>query len=403
MSRTRNTANRARSGRTSGGFLLGLAVGCGLAVLFISLRWNTSNSDGSKDEAVSAAQASADARSRSVQAAKEELLRQLEQERVAIDSFRKAQNEYRTQHRSALEIQRVREADARQSEILAAGTRLQLASGALYRWIGTYPEPPSIAKAMNGGVSSDEVSDLLTDWYSGFQDRIEALVAAECELAAARGGGGQQGVSTPSLLKMARERGELREPTSTRLARHFVLDQEDAKWLAAQLKQQWREVDEMFDDGLVRVQEAQEAGLTEVERDQLICSGRCEMVRTIDGDTIEIRVRDSIRDVEFTDRVRLLNVNTPEAGDFGSYEAAEFLERECRGELSLEFEYAGRITRDKYGRVLAFVFSGKKWLNAMLIEQGHSKFYTEYGEGRYAQYLRFLESRAKPMGSSQPE
>jgi len=325
---------------------------------------------------------------------KEDLRRRIEQEQAASASFRKAQSEYQSAHRAARDSDRRRQADARHSATLAAGTRMQLASSELSSWIFAYPEPASVAARMNGGARLQRVTDELWEWYSGLGERIDALADAECALAAAGGARRDRSLTTPSMLEMTKFKSELREPSAYRLSSQFGLDGEAAEWLAGQLRPRWRETNDRINAGLARIEKARAAALSDAEKEQLLCNGQIRLVRAIDGDTIEILVRDNISDAEFTDRVRLLNVNTPEIGTPGASEATSRTDRECQGDLTLEFERPGQITRDKYGRVLAFVFAGGVFVNAELIKRGHSSFYTEYGEGRYAQYFRFLESMA---------
>jgi endonuclease YncB( thermonuclease family) len=325
---------------------------------------------------------------------KTDLQMRRQQESAATESFRRAQSEYRSSHTAARDAARMRQSDARRSAVLSAGTRMQLAASELSSWVFSYPEPVSIAVRINGGEPLQSLSQTLEDWYEGLGERVDALAAAECAMAAAAGGRRDRSLSVPPMLSLTKSKGELREPTPTRLAGHFGLDANAAEWLAAQLRPRWREANRRIDDGLARIEQARNASLTAGEKEQLLFNGQIRMARAIDGDTIEILVRDKFSDAEFTDRVRLLNVDTPEIGTPGANEATNLVERECQGDLTLEFERPGQLSRDKYGRVLAFVFAERTFVNAKLIERGHSKFYSEYGEGRYAQYFRYLEGVA---------
>lgn len=88
--------------------------------------------------------------------------------------------------------------------------------------------------------------------------------------------------------------------------------------------------------------------------------------RVVDGDTIE---------VEGGDKVRYLLVDTPEMPD-SCYagEAARFNASLVEGrEVSLAYDEAG--CRDRYGRLLAYVFVDGHEVNRLLVEQGYACVY----------------------------
>jgi micrococcal nuclease len=115
------------------------------------------------------------------------------------------------------------------------------------------------------------------------------------------------------------------------------------------------------------------AGQTTAERE------RVELVRVIDGDTIEVRWRGG------RERVRLLRIDTPERGDRGYREATAALATLLGDEtLELVFERPGRPERDRYDRLLAYVLTGGENANVELVRLGWSRFWTRYGEGRLA-------------------
>ena len=118
------------------------------------------------------------------------------------------------------------------------------------------------------------------------------------------------------------------------------------------------------------------------------------VLRLIDGDTIE--VLDGAR----RDRIRLLRVDTPERGARGADDATDALARlitgqaQTRGEparraaagrtVALEYETPGRPERDRYGRLLAYVYARGQLVNLGLVEQGWSRFLTRFGAGHHA-------------------
>lgn len=112
---------------------------------------------------------------------------------------------------------------------------------------------------------------------------------------------------------------------------------------------------------------------------------RVDVLRVIDGDTIEVRWRGR------AERVRLLRIDTPERGQRGHTEATAALERLVDSrEAVLEFEEAGRPRRDKYDRLLAYLIVDDHNANVELVRLGWSRFWTRYGAGRLAE--RFAEA-----------
>ena len=102
-------------------------------------------------------------------------------------------------------------------------------------------------------------------------------------------------------------------------------------------------------------------------------SGPYFVERVVDGDTFVL---------EGGVRVRLLGVNTPETKHprrpvepFGP-EASEFTTRHIEGRnVTLRFD---RERRDRYHRVLAYVYVGEWFLNEELILAGYSRAETKY-------------------------
>lgn len=96
-----------------------------------------------------------------------------------------------------------------------------------------------------------------------------------------------------------------------------------------------------------------------------------EVLRVVDGDTIEVDLAGRQEDV------RLIGVDTPETvkpGEpvqcFGP-QASRFTKRALEGEtVRLEFD---RELRDVYDRLLAYVYLGERFVNAELIEGGFAR------------------------------
>jgi micrococcal nuclease len=96
-----------------------------------------------------------------------------------------------------------------------------------------------------------------------------------------------------------------------------------------------------------------------------------EVLRVVDGDTIEVSLDGTVEDV------RYIGVDTPETVKPGSPvecygpQASEFNRRLVAGKrVTLRFD---RELRDDYGRLLAYVFAGPRMVNAALVSQGYAR------------------------------
>lgn len=76
-----------------------------------------------------------------------------------------------------------------------------------------------------------------------------------------------------------------------------------------------------------------------------------KVTKMIDGDTFETASRKN--------PVRLANVNAPEKGQPGSAKATEALRKMIQGE-GVRVE---TVSRDKYGRAVAYVYKGRESIN----------------------------------------
>lgn len=120
------------------------------------------------------------------------------------------------------------------------------------------------------------------------------------------------------------------------------------------------------------------------------------VVRVIDGDTIEARVDGRTEDV------RYIGVDTPETVKpdtpvqcFGP-QASHFDHRLMEGRhVRLVF---GVERRDVYGRLLAYVYLGHRFVNAMLVRRGLARMLTIAPNDRYAPLFRRLALRAARAG-----
>jgi len=125
--------------------------------------------------------------------------------------------------------------------------------------------------------------------------------------------------------------------------------------------------------------------------------------RVIDGDTIVVNIFGK------KERVRLIGVDTPETKhprkpvEYYGKEASDFTRRLCEGKrVRLEYDPANRQVkdRDKYGRLLAYVYlADGTFLNAEIIKQGYGYAYTRF-QFKYLDEFRKHEkyARQKTLG-----
>jgi micrococcal nuclease len=120
------------------------------------------------------------------------------------------------------------------------------------------------------------------------------------------------------------------------------------------------------------------------------------VTRVVDGDTIEVRLDDRTEDV------RYIGVDTPETVKPGSpvecfgHEASDFNERLVDGRtVRLEFDAEHR---DVYGRLLAYVHAGDRFVNAELVRLGYATALTIVPNDRFAGMFARLEREAADAG-----
>lgn len=85
-------------------------------------------------------------------------------------------------------------------------------------------------------------------------------------------------------------------------------------------------------------------------------------IRAIDGDTIEVVVDGRV------ERVRYIGMNAPEIGESGFHAATEANRQLVAGKnITMKRD---KTNRDKYGRLLRYVWVGKTFVNAKLVGLG---------------------------------
>jgi micrococcal nuclease len=120
------------------------------------------------------------------------------------------------------------------------------------------------------------------------------------------------------------------------------------------------------------------------------------VTRVVDGDTIEVRIDGELEDV------RYIGVDTPETVKpdtpvqcFGPRASAFNHRLVERRQVRLVF---GVERRDVYGRLLAYVHLGRRFVNASLVRRGLARTLTIPPNDRFAPLLRGLELRAARAG-----
>jgi micrococcal nuclease len=120
------------------------------------------------------------------------------------------------------------------------------------------------------------------------------------------------------------------------------------------------------------------------------------VVRAVDGDTIEVQVEGRREDV------RYIGVDTPETVKPGTpvqcfgprahrFDAALVTHRRVRLEFDAE-------RRDVYGRLLAYVRLGHRFVNAELVRRGLARTLTIPPNDRFARRFKRLEMAAARAG-----
>lgn len=120
------------------------------------------------------------------------------------------------------------------------------------------------------------------------------------------------------------------------------------------------------------------------------------VVRIVDGDTIHVRVGERV------EKVRYIGVNTPEVhhprkGEEPGGRQAATINRalvEAR-DVRLETDVQ---TRDRYGRLLAYVWVGETMINAELVRRGYAQVMTIPPNVRHQRLLLGLQREARDAG-----
>lgn len=131
-------------------------------------------------------------------------------------------------------------------------------------------------------------------------------------------------------------------------------------------------------------------------RDETPATATAVVSRVVDGDTVEVRLGGETEDV------RYIGVDTPETVKPGA-------PVDCFGPQASAFNHRlvegrrvrlvlGEERRDVYGRLLAYVYLGDRFVNAELVRRGLARTLTIPPNDRYAARLKQLEIAASRAG-----
>ncbi len=127
---------------------------------------------------------------------------------------------------------------------------------------------------------------------------------------------------------------------------------------------------------------------------------RGRVTRVVDGDTIKVRALERTRRKRYT--VRLIGIDTPEVDWYGGdaecfgEQAGRFARTLIRGQrVRLEFD---EERRDRYGRLLAYVYRDSLFVNAEMVRRGYATVATFPPNVAHADQFRRLAERARMSG-----
>lgn len=108
------------------------------------------------------------------------------------------------------------------------------------------------------------------------------------------------------------------------------------------------------------------------------------VTRVIDGDTIELNT---------SEKVRLLGINTPERGEPFYEEAKERMEKLVLGRKV--YMESGKETVDRYGRLLRYIYLEDNMVNLKMIEEGYATVYIIRPNDAYEKLFSDAEDAAR--------
>ena len=126
--------------------------------------------------------------------------------------------------------------------------------------------------------------------------------------------------------------------------------------------------------------------------------GSYRVVSVVDGDTVNVRMNGKV------ESVRLIGIDAPEtnapgrpAQCFGSQAGAQAEALLAGQTVRLEFD-ASQGRRDRYDRLLAYVWVGDTHVNELLVRQGYAREFTYSAPYRYQSAFQAAEAEARAAG-----
>ena len=115
-------------------------------------------------------------------------------------------------------------------------------------------------------------------------------------------------------------------------------------------------------------------------------SGISKVTQAIDGDTIAI---------EGGYHVRYIGIDAPEKGEFHYLESEQANRKLVEGRMvRLEKDIS---EKDRYGRLLRYVYIDGTFVNAELVRQGYARAKAYPPDAKYQVYLEAIEKEARHM------
>lgn len=120
---------------------------------------------------------------------------------------------------------------------------------------------------------------------------------------------------------------------------------------------------------------------------------RAEVIDVIDGDSLTVRLDSGITTRE---KVRLLGVDAPERAQPGHSEASAALRELIKsGPVFLFPASNAEFTRDRYGRLLAFIRAADQDVNIEMVRAGRAMYARNFGGGGWHQEFVAAEEEAR--------
>jgi micrococcal nuclease len=149
-------------------------------------------------------------------------------------------------------------------------------------------------------------------------------------------------------------------------------------------------------DGLYHVDRAIPASYRAADISQML---RAKVTRHVDGDTVRLEFDSPPPQIQKSETVRLIGVDTPETVhprrglEFFGKEASDFTKKALWGKtVYAAFDWD---LRDKYGRLLVYLYTAAgSCHNAELIKQGYAHAYTRF-PFQFLEEFRLLEETAR--------